>query len=89
MKQKYIQECTNCGNVVVGREKRGFIRDALHGGPGTAVEFIPVGGKLIWKASKLSVPIRVLLLCTLYVVKGWFMVINKRPRRGFSPRSLV
>lgn len=49
---KYIQECTNCGNVVVGREKRGFIRDALHGGPGTAVEFIPVGGKLIWKASK-------------------------------------
>ena len=52
MKQRYIQECTNCGNVVVGREKRGFIRDALHGGPGTAVEFIPVGGKLIWKASK-------------------------------------
>ena len=52
MKQKYIQECTNCGNVVVGSEKRGFIRDALHGGPGTAVEFIPVGGKLIWKASK-------------------------------------
>ena len=48
----YIQKCTNCGNVVVGREKRGFIRDALHGGPGTAVEFIPVGGKLIWKASK-------------------------------------
>lgn len=52
MKQRYIQECTNCGNVVVGSEKRGFIRDALHGGPGTAVEFIPVGGKLIWKASK-------------------------------------
>ena len=52
MKQRYIQECTNCGNVVVGREKRGLIRDALHGGPGTAVEFIPVGGKLIWKASK-------------------------------------
>lgn len=52
MKQRYIQECTNCSNVVVGREKRGFIRDALHGGPGTAVEFIPVGGKLIWKASK-------------------------------------
>ena len=52
MKQRYLQECTNCGNVVVGREKRGFIRDALHGGPGTAVEFIPVGGKLIWKASK-------------------------------------
>lgn len=52
MKHKYIQECTNCGNVVVGREKRGLIRDALHGGPGTAVEFIPVGGKLIWKASK-------------------------------------
>jgi len=52
MKQRYIQECTNCTNVVVGREKRGFIRDALHGGPGTAVEFIPVGGKLIWKASK-------------------------------------
>ena len=52
MKHKYIQECTNCNNVVVGREKRGFIRDALHGGPGTAVEFIPVGGKLIWKASK-------------------------------------
>lgn len=52
MKQRYIQECTNCGNVVVGKEKRGFIRDALHGGPGTAVEFIPVGGKLIWKASK-------------------------------------
>ena len=52
MRLRYIQECTNCGNVVVGREKRGFIRDALHGGPGTAVEFIPVGGKLIWKASK-------------------------------------
>jgi len=52
MNNKYIQECTNCGNVVVGREKRGFIRDALHGGPGTVVEFIPVGGKLIWKASK-------------------------------------
>ena len=52
MDYKYIQECTNCGNVVVGREKRGLIRDALHGGPGTAVEFIPVGGKLIWKASK-------------------------------------
>ena len=52
MYKKYIQECKNCGNVVVGREKRGFIRDALHGGPGTAVEFIPVGGKLIWKASK-------------------------------------
>ncbi len=52
MKHKYIQECSNCSNVVVGREKRGFIRDALHGGPGTAVEFIPVGGKLIWKASK-------------------------------------
>ena len=47
MNNKYILECTNCGNVVVGREKRGFIRDALHGGPGTAVEFIPVGGKLI------------------------------------------
>ena len=52
MEYKYIQECANCGNVVAGREKRGFIRDALHGGPGTAVEFIPVGGKLIWKASK-------------------------------------
>ena len=52
MNNKYIQECTNCGNVVAGREKRGFIRDALHGGPGTAVDFIPVGGKLIWKASK-------------------------------------
>ena len=52
MKQRYIQECTNCGNVVVGREKLGLVRDALHGGPGTAVEFIPVGGKLIWKASK-------------------------------------
>jgi predicted RNA-binding Zn-ribbon protein involved in translation (DUF1610 family) len=49
---RFIQECSNCGNVVVGREKRGFIRDALHGGPGIAVEFIPVGGKLIWKASK-------------------------------------
>lgn len=52
MDYKYIQDCTNCGNVVVGREKRGFIRDALHGGPGAAVEFIPVGGKLIWKVSK-------------------------------------
>ena len=52
MNQKYIQECKSCGNFVVGREKRGFIRDALHGGPGIAVEFIPVGGKLIWKASK-------------------------------------
>ena len=52
MDNKYIQECTNCGNVVVGREKRGVIRDVLHGGPGSAVEFIPVGGKLIWKASK-------------------------------------
>ena len=52
MDYKYIQECTNCGNVVVGREKRGVIRDVLHGGPGSAVEFIPVGGKLIWKASK-------------------------------------
>ena len=52
MNYRFIQECANCGNVVVGREKRGFIRDALHGGPGTAVEFIPVGGKLIWKASK-------------------------------------
>lgn len=52
MKQRYIQECTNCGNVVVGREKRGFIRDALYGEPGTAVKFIPVGGKLIWKALK-------------------------------------
>ena len=52
MKQRYIKECTNSGNVVVGREKRGIIRYALHGGPGTAVEFIPVGGKLIWKASK-------------------------------------
>ena len=52
MGKKYIQECTNCGNIVVGREKRGLIREALHGGPGTAVEFIPVGGKLIWKASK-------------------------------------
>ena len=52
MKQRYIQECTNCGNFVVGKEKRGFLRDALRGGPGTAVEFIPVGGKLIWKASK-------------------------------------
>lgn len=52
MKQRYIQECKSCCNVVVGREMRGFFRDALHGGPGTAVEFIPVGGKLIWKASK-------------------------------------
>ena len=52
MDNKYIQECTNCGNVVVGREKRGVIRDVLHGGPGSAVEFIPVGGKLIWKVSK-------------------------------------
>ena len=52
MKKRYIQECTNCDNVVVGKEKRGFLRDALHGGPGTAVEFIPVGGKLIWKVSK-------------------------------------
>ena len=52
MKHRYIQECTNCGNVVVGRERRGFLRDALRGGPGTAVEFIPVGGKLIWKVSK-------------------------------------
>ena len=52
MNSKYIQECTNCGNVVVGRERRGFLRDALRGGPGTVVEFIPVGGKLIWKVSK-------------------------------------
>ena len=52
MAERSEGECTNCGNVVVGRERRGLIRDALHGGPGTAVEFIPVGGKLIWKASK-------------------------------------
>lgn len=52
MKQRYIQECKNCGNVVVGKEKRGFIRDALQYGLGAAVEFIPVGGKLIWKAPK-------------------------------------
>ena len=52
MDNKYTQECANCGNVVVGIEKRGLIRDALRGGPETAVEFIPVGGKLIWKASK-------------------------------------
>ena len=35
-----------------GRGKRGFIRDALHDGPGAVVEFIPVGGKVIWKVSK-------------------------------------
>ena len=52
MKHRYIQECAKCDNVVVGIEKRGFFRDALRGGPGTVVEFIPVGGKLIWKVSK-------------------------------------
>ncbi len=49
---QYIQECANCSNVIVGREKRGVVREALHGGPGTIVEYIPVGGKMIWKAPK-------------------------------------
>lgn len=52
MNDKYIKECSNCGNVVVGREERGFVRDAIHGGPGSVVEFFPVGGKLIWKVLK-------------------------------------
>jgi len=52
MNKEYIKTCSSCANVVVGIEKRGFIRKAVHGGPGTVVDFIPVGGKLIWKASK-------------------------------------
>ena len=49
---EYKQEFKDCGNVVVGIEKRGIIRNAVHGGPQTIVEYFPVGGKLIWKASK-------------------------------------
>ena len=61
MKQerKYIQECPSCGNIDEGRVKRGFIREAVHGGPGTAVEFIPVGGKWIWKGTK-EIALRIL-----------------------------
>ena len=52
MKQRYIQDCTSCGNVVVGREKRGLIREALHGGPETAMGLIPMGGKMVSKGMK-------------------------------------
>ncbi len=50
--EKYIKVCTACGNYVEGKEKRGIIRSAVHSGPGAVVEYIPVGGKLIWKGTK-------------------------------------
>lgn len=49
---RYIKECSDCGNVVEGHVKRGIVREAVHGGPSTVVEYIPVGGKLISKITK-------------------------------------
>lgn len=57
--KRYIKECSACANVVEGRVKRGFVRETVHGGPGTVVEFIPVGGKWIWKGTK-EIALRIL-----------------------------
>lgn len=51
-KKLYIQQCPACGNYVEGREMRGFVRQMVHNGPETIVEWVPVGGKLIWKGTK-------------------------------------
>ena len=59
MHNNYCKECANCGNINVGIIKRGIIREAIPGGPGTVVDFIPVGGKWIWKGTK-EVVLRVL-----------------------------
>lgn len=51
-KNNYVKECSDCGNVVQGQVKRGFVREAVHEGPSTVVEFLPVGGKLISQVAK-------------------------------------
>ena len=51
-KKSYIQQCPACANYVEGKEMRGFVRQMVHDGPETIVEWIPVGGKLIWKGTK-------------------------------------
>jgi len=51
-KKLYIQQCPACENYVEGREMRGFVRQMVHDGPETIVEWVPVGGKLIWKGTK-------------------------------------
>ena len=50
--QRYIQQCPACGNYVEGREMRGIVRQMVHEGPGAVVEWVPVGGRLIWKGTK-------------------------------------
>lgn len=50
--QRYIQQRPACGNYVEGREMRGIVRQMVHDGPGAVVEWVPVGGRLIWKGTK-------------------------------------
>ena len=52
LEKRYIQQCADCGNYVEGKEMRGFVRQMVHGGPETLVDWVPVGGKLIWKGTK-------------------------------------
>ena len=51
-KEQYIKICPACENYVEGKEMRGFVRQMVHDGPETIVEWVPVGGKLIWKGTK-------------------------------------
>lgn len=52
IKEQYIKKCPACENYVEGKEMRGFVRQMVHDGPETIVEWVPVGGKLIWKGTK-------------------------------------
>lgn len=51
-KERYVKQCPACENYVEGREMRGIVRQMVHDGPETIVEWVPVGGKLVWKGTK-------------------------------------
>lgn len=51
-KERYVKQCPACGNYVDGREMREIVRQMVHDGPGAVVEWVPVGGRLIWKGTK-------------------------------------
>lgn len=51
-KKRYVKQCPTCENYVEGREMRGIVRQMVHDGPEAIVEWVPVGGKLVWKGTK-------------------------------------
>jgi len=51
-KERYVKQCPACENYVEGREMRGIVRQMVHDGPEAIVEWVPVGGKLVWRGTK-------------------------------------